>query len=300
MQAPTSLKGWMVAVVLLGTMAYALAEDLTLTTYYPSPRGMYNELRTSGDVAIGMTSAPSARLQVVGGLSAPALYVVGRGGTTTLRVDDHPDAGGDASPFLINSDGDVAIGTTDPGGYKLWVQGNSVRFGTTSSDAVTFTNGRVGIGTTNPSQVLDVNGQVRIRNGGPDTGKVLTALDATGIASWQPADSALPPGMIAMFNSACPLGWTRLTALDGRFPLGNATYGTVGGSASHTHNFAAPIPQGNTASAPIGSLSNPVSSYTYLSFAGPGSFAITDTAGLPTSARTELPPYLTVIWCEKD
>ena len=118
-----NVSGWFVPVVLLGVTAYALAEDLTLTTYYPSPRGVYKELRTSGDVAIGSTGTPTARLHVVGSLLAPALYVVGQGGTTTLRVDDHPDAGGDASPFLINSDGAVGIGTMDPGSYKLRVQG---------------------------------------------------------------------------------------------------------------------------------------------------------------------------------
>ncbi|MBI3324224.1 MAG: hypothetical protein HYZ92_02995 [Candidatus Omnitrophica bacterium] len=38
-------QGWMVAVLLLGTAAYALAEEITLTTYYPSPRGVYDQLR---------------------------------------------------------------------------------------------------------------------------------------------------------------------------------------------------------------------------------------------------------------
>ncbi|MBI2885032.1 MAG: hypothetical protein HYY15_02540 [Candidatus Omnitrophica bacterium] len=300
MQAFSSVKGWMVAVVLLGTMAYAVAEDLTLTTYYPSPRGVYKELRASGDVAIGTTSAPDARLQVIGSLIPPgvALHVIGSGGTTTLQIDDNP--GGDTSPFLINSAGDVAIGTTDPGGYKLRVLGSSARFGTTATDTFTFTNSRIGIGTTNPSQALDVEGQIRVRGGSPATGKVLTALDDTGTAAWQSAGSTFPTGMIAMFNAACPLGWTRLAALDGRFPLGGVTYGTTGGGASHTHNFAAPTPGSNTASAPIGSASYPVAPYTYYSFAGPGAFGNTATTGLPTAASSELPPYLTVIWCRKD
>ncbi len=146
--SPRRLHHWLWLFVLMGVVAYALAEDLTLTTYYPSPRGVYKELRTSGDVAIGTTSAPTARLQVVGSIAAPTLHVVGSGGTTTLRVDDAPS---DATPFLIDSSGDVAIGTTDPGGYKLRVQGGSVRFGTTAADAVTFANGQVGVGTTAPS-----------------------------------------------------------------------------------------------------------------------------------------------------
>ena len=39
-------KGWVLFGLLLGTTAYALAESMTLTTYYPSPRGIYKELRT--------------------------------------------------------------------------------------------------------------------------------------------------------------------------------------------------------------------------------------------------------------
>jgi hypothetical protein len=33
----------MVLIVLVGTMAYAIAENITLTTYYPSPRGVSDE-----------------------------------------------------------------------------------------------------------------------------------------------------------------------------------------------------------------------------------------------------------------
>ncbi len=58
---------WIAPVLLLGTMAYALAEELTLTTYYPSPRGVYNELRTTGKVSVGSLQPqdPAARLEVV-------------------------------------------------------------------------------------------------------------------------------------------------------------------------------------------------------------------------------------------
>jgi hypothetical protein len=45
----------------------------------------------------------------------------------------------------------------------------------------------------------------------------------------------VPAGLIAMFATSCPNGWTRFSALDGAFPMGGATYGTLGGSAEHTH-----------------------------------------------------------------
>ena len=56
----------------------------------------------------------------------------------------------------------------------------------------------------------------------------------------------LPSGMISMFDTNCPSGWTRLTALDGKFLVGGATYNAAAGGSdsitlaeanlpSHTH-----------------------------------------------------------------
>jgi hypothetical protein len=50
-------------------------------------------------------------------------------------------------------------------------------------DAMTLTNGNVGIGV-EPSAKLDVNGNIKITDGTQGTGKVLTS-NAIGIASWQ-------------------------------------------------------------------------------------------------------------------
>ena len=84
-------------IVLFATLSYA--EELTITTYYPSPHGSYNELTTTGNtylainvgsrVGIGMTD-PKSVLQVVGlpvyannaaavasGLTAGAFYRTG-------------------------------------------------------------------------------------------------------------------------------------------------------------------------------------------------------------------------------
>ena len=72
----------LMGLLLFATAGYALAETLTLTTYYPSPRGVYNELRTmgqtilaqtSGNVGIG-TATPSQKLDVAGNVIAPFYY----------------------------------------------------------------------------------------------------------------------------------------------------------------------------------------------------------------------------------
>lgn len=61
-----SFKGWVVLGVLLGTMAYAIAEDVTVTTYYPSPRGVYQELRVSNRLTVGSSTTGGYSLEVDG------------------------------------------------------------------------------------------------------------------------------------------------------------------------------------------------------------------------------------------
>jgi len=48
---------WLLVVLFFVTGAYALAENITLTTYYPSPRGVYQQLRATTEVDIN--AAPS-------------------------------------------------------------------------------------------------------------------------------------------------------------------------------------------------------------------------------------------------
>jgi len=71
--------------------AYAIAEDITLTTYYPSPRGVYQSLQTTGatnlattpgsGVAIGTENFPTAgaELDVNGTIQATGLTITGAG-----------------------------------------------------------------------------------------------------------------------------------------------------------------------------------------------------------------------------
>ena len=63
-----AIKSWLIVGLLLATAAYCLAEELTLTTYYPSPRGVYQELRSThasyfatnqGSVGIGTDAVPA-------------------------------------------------------------------------------------------------------------------------------------------------------------------------------------------------------------------------------------------------
>lgn len=72
------------------------------------------------------------------------------------------------------------------------------------------------------------------------SGFILTA-DASGNGTWQSAGvatGAVPSGMIAIFDAACPSTWTRVSALDNKFVRGGATYSaSAGGSDTHSHTF---------------------------------------------------------------
>ncbi|MBI3320366.1 MAG: hypothetical protein HYZ89_07270, partial [Candidatus Omnitrophica bacterium] len=150
------VRGWMVLAILLGTMAYAIAEEITLTTYYPSPRGVYKELRVMGPVGIGtMTVAPGAQLDINEPTAANVnVGLLARGGNA-LNADiffSVKNSGGADAGASIGSDG--ALG----GGLSL--SGNTG--GSGNSQVYISTAGNVGIGTTSPTHRLDVTGDIAI------------------------------------------------------------------------------------------------------------------------------------------
>lgn len=65
-----------------------------------------------------------------------------------------------------------------------------------------------------------------------------TFLRGDGV--WAPVSGGapvdpVPSGLIAIFTTGCPAGWTRVAGLDNRFPLGHTQYGLFGGNATHLH-----------------------------------------------------------------
>ena len=74
-----SIRGLMAVGLLLGTVTYAVAEDMILTLHYPVPLGVYEEIRTRSNtyLAINQAIVPPARVGM--GTTAPqkTLWIVG-------------------------------------------------------------------------------------------------------------------------------------------------------------------------------------------------------------------------------
>jgi len=104
-------------------------------------------------------------------------------------------------------------------------------------------------------------------------------------SSWKTVGA--PSGTISMFATACPTGWTRFAALDNKFPRGSATYGGTGGDSSHVHSYSGRtspsgggVPGGLTGGAEAPGHTHPYSG--------------------TTNSANNLPPYLDIIWCQKN
>ncbi len=160
-------------VLFLASLSYAAEESLVLETYYPSPYGVYNELRLfpRGD-------NPSCSADGV-------MYFDNRVGQQGLKVCDGgiwrsatgywAQAGSDLYP--TNTAWNVGIGTASPGANKLDVAGTAQLRGAAGGTGLYVDSaGSVGIGTSAPSSPL------HIANNIPTI--TVQDLDTVGVGSW--------------------------------------------------------------------------------------------------------------------
>jgi len=138
---------------------------------------------------------------------------------------------------------------------------------------------------------------------------------------------SVPSGLIAIFDTTCPSGWTRVSAFDYNLLKPSPSYGTTGGEQSHTHavnlsdytSFSPnpfslyPLYEGNTSWAAMGYESSGEALYMFPHDSS-GSWPITSLLPLvswkvpaPTIGASGLggtsepyPPYIDVVFCKKD
>lgn len=110
-----------------------------------------------------------------------------------------------------------------------------------------------------------------------------------GNSSATSGEEAWDGEFILLSTVSCPSGWTRASEYDSKFPLGNPSYGATGGSNTHTHTIT-------------GTLSG-ATNY-YLDPGGADSIRAssshTHTFTITTSESSNVPPYLSMIFCTKN
>ena len=156
------IKGWLVLGILLGTIVCATAEDITLTTYYPSPRGVYQTLRstgqttlaeTGGNVGVGTANPNTGRLHVVGG----NIFLTNTDAWGVSMIVNNVSGG---HTWRWVTGGAAGDGNVPAGGMAIHHDGNNSPIQIKSDGTVFMNVGNVGIGTGTPDQRLHVVGQI--------------------------------------------------------------------------------------------------------------------------------------------
>lgn len=120
--------GAFLCVVLLMSI-YSIAEDITLTTYYPAPYGAYNEMSVSQAVSTNNNTSALIVSSTDNDTTAPAIFASTRLNGMLLSANDVTAAyyilsinSGATSRFYVRNDGNVGINNNAPA-YTLDVTG---------------------------------------------------------------------------------------------------------------------------------------------------------------------------------
>ena len=183
----------------------------------------------SGRVGIG-TSSPDEAVHVVGSVLAGAADL---GTVTYSSVDQFIAMGSGVAGILINNTSTTGVGyiTFGDGAIAGRIQydhsNNSMQFLTSNIERLRIdSSGNVGIGTSSPGKTLDVDGQLRIRNGGT-SGYALLEYGAslTATNNWHVGSEG--DGSFRFYNGTFGAGTERMR-IDSS---GNVGIGTTSPSA---------------------------------------------------------------------
>ena len=208
------MKRALVPVACLAVLTVAVAEELVLTTYYPSPRGVYKALTVTDRVGIG-TSTPFGTLHVRGGGQALMLQGTPMSENSDIQFYRSADTSGNFRWNLTYR--------ADRGNDDLQLTRNAAGGGPVMVMAWKNRTGDVGIGTDDPSEKLEINGNVRL-SGDPDNPpfriqNVANPVSAHDVATKQWVEAASGGGLkIVKAESAnsnnltmdCGTGWVAI------------------------------------------------------------------------------------------
>jgi hypothetical protein len=102
------------------------------------------------------------------------------------------------------------------------------------------------------------------------------------------SQGAATAGLITITDVIPPLGWTRFSALDSKFPRGASVYGGTGGAATHTHSVS--LATGGPSATKCGLSGSQTG----------GGYNHTHSCTATTNAVSNLPPYANAIFAERN
>lgn len=166
------LVGALVAALVLVNPGGLATEQLTMTTYYPSPYGVYQRLRSTQDAYLATDTSASPQRRVGIGTAAPArkLDVAGDMQASDMYTTDGVQIQGlSGRNYFRDTEGagNLRVGAAwgMPGVYAesgVGVLGGASGASLQNNTLFATTNGRVGVGRTDPGYRLDVNGDARV------------------------------------------------------------------------------------------------------------------------------------------
>ncbi len=175
---------WLVIAFVLLTLSFVCAElnaeEVTITTYYPAPEGVYDELRAT-KMGIGPNYYNTSSYPIPANTSLILEQKVGIGvsnPTNPLQVQNIPNTNTDAQLFLKSTQNNIPAGIgfsnnlSNTSYIRMLSSGNSPTTQDLQINAYTNldlsygsnvyhlylqgSNGNVGVGTTNPSELLEI------------------------------------------------------------------------------------------------------------------------------------------------
>ncbi|MDD3783906.1 MAG: hypothetical protein PHY37_02825, partial [Candidatus Portnoybacteria bacterium] len=265
-------------------------------------------------LSVDGTASISGNLNLGNGADNTVLSLYSAGGTYDTRIQWYGSDGLSDYYVGLTSDGgdfniynymynayaliidsatnNIAIGPdfSPDAGLEITASG-SIGYLAVSSDEAGANNGdvfivdankNVGIASASPDEKLSVNGNINF------TGKLLE--DGNEFLS----------GVIAMFDTSCPTGWTRFTALDGKFAYGGSAYGATGGDSTHFHSVDPPSTTVPAQTDSAWDYQTDARETPRTTFSTKGHTHAVDIAAFTSGTSSSLPPYLTMVFCKKN
>ena len=174
-----NLRTMLVGMAVFGLAGYAAyAENVTVSTFYPSPFGSYQTLETVTLTATGNSNLATLGGSVGIGTAGPgnALHVVGNQGDTQIYVDSsQPESGIELRNSTVPTRWQLGLealpNNITAGAFFIQNQVNG------DVDFSIEPNGNVGIGVNPPATRLDVAGRIRMQDAGGNPGILQVSCD---------------------------------------------------------------------------------------------------------------------------